>query len=410
MRAERLLTALTLILAVTVVAASASANLAQPAVAQASDDVEPPAPAPALLDLGHRFSGPGWELEIQDAFVVESEFRTDWSEVRVAAVFSTTLSQTPYLISAFTGDPGYPELVLVDEAGEDRPLPATDPESNLVAGSTLLSLPPQVPARWTIGYEVPSAFVSELRLEARWDGVTHASWDLLSTPDDPAPWPIPDGLVQTEFGEPIPWSEDLEVTATEHAVLVCGNPDTELVTATYGMLVDIANSGTHDLPFPDVQYPDLAGVAVWDDGASARYAVQTAALPVDLDTGEVLLDMVTFLREESIERAMIPPESTHELFLLFNVPRDGRFVDVDKVPAGVILYPANDEPVWVTAATEPNSEDLLLSCDDVVGSHRFEFDQDGPIDPILPTTTTTTVAADTTTTTTTSSSTTTTTP
>jgi hypothetical protein len=317
--------------------------------------------------------------------------------VRVAVAFSTSDPATPFLSTGFAGERGYPELVVTDASGHDRVLILTDPATNLVAGSTLLTLVADVPARWTLGYEVPTAFTSELTLEARQGGAALASWNLLSSPDEPAAWPVPAALARTEFGEPIPWSEDLEITATEQIVVACGNPDVELVTVGYGMVVEVTNTGTDDVAFPDVLYPEAAGVAVWADGASARYSNQQHVFRSEEEFDPI--------RHESVERAMIPPETTHERVMIFIAPRDGRFVNVDRTPAGVILYPTGEPAVWVETASEPANADILLDCGAAEGATPFEIDRDGPITvttgPSTTTTTTTTAATTTTTTTTT---------
>ncbi len=384
MRAHKVVIVAALITVVGLAASFAGAMAVGPALAQDEPESSPPPPV-AVLELGQRFAGPGWDLEVQDAFVVPSPVRTGWSEVKVGVAFRPTAVVLPYLLNGLAGEAGYPVLALRDGAGELRVIPETDPITNLVPGSTLSVIPPGVPARWTVGFEVPTAFTSELSVEASENGVTFASWDLRSSRSALGGWePLP-GLAITEFNEPIPWSDDLEVTPVDHTVQVCGDPETQQVTVGYGLVVRVTNNGVDDAPFPDVLYPQPAGVAVWTDGSSARYSTQFFIQTEDVPTDP--------LRSESIERVMIPPRTTFERVMTFIVPRDGRFVNEAGLPAAVILAPPAEVPVWVDLGAKPGSDFVFLDCGDVLGGHAFDVDQDGEVVQPAPVVTTTTTIA-----------------
>ena len=157
----------------------AAATVTGPVLAQDTDDApEPELIAAQEFSLGERFSGPGWELEVQDAFSVRSPDRADYTEVRVGVAMTTTSTALPYLFNGLTGGNGYPELTLRDSSGEHRTIPVTDPGAHLLPGSVLSLMLPGVPARWTVGFEVPTAFASTLLLDASWDGQVVATWDL----------------------------------------------------------------------------------------------------------------------------------------------------------------------------------------------------------------------------------------
>lgn len=374
MRPERLLTMAATLIAAALVAASAAATTSQPMLMQDSEDSAPDVATVATLSLGQRFAGPGWDLEVQDVFVVDSPDRADWSEVRTAVALRSTGAQIPYLWAGLAGETGYPTLGIRDAAGELHAIPLTDPQSHARPGSALLAIRPGLPAAWTIGFEVPTAFADQLYIEAEWDGQTLASWDLQSTPVALSSWDMAPRTVATELNEPIPWSDDLEVTVVDHAVLACGAPDTEQVTTSYALIVDVTNTGVDDAPFPNVQHPRSAGFAIWHDGASARYSTQTHIFDIDAtDTSDPL-------RAETHERVMIPPETTYQRALVFNVPRDSRFNDVDELAASVILNPPAGEPAWLDLRSTGASDVAgFVDCGDVVGGLPFDIDQDGEV-------------------------------
>ena len=69
----------------------------------------------------------------------------------------------------------------------------------------------------------------------------------------------------TQVNEPVPWSDDLEVTVVDHTTIACGDPDLEYVTTSYALIVEVENRGVDDAAFPNVLYPRPAGFAIWND-------------------------------------------------------------------------------------------------------------------------------------------------
>ncbi len=369
---KRIFVPAALIIAAGLLAASAAASTGRPALAQAEDATEELPPPVAELSLGQRFSGPGWDVEVQDAFVVQSPDRTGWSEVRAAIAIRPTGAPLPYLWNGPTGELNYPALAIRDAAGETHSIPVTDPVGHLVPGSALSIVPPGIPAHWTVGFEVPTPFADDLVIEVAAGDTVLAGWDLSSSRAPLTGWEPVSGLAISELNEPIPWSDDLEVTPIDHTTLACGNPLTQQVTVGYGLVVEVSNEGVDDAAFPDVLYPDVAGLAIWHDGSSARYSSQT-----HLITEEEPVDP---LRTESIERVMIPPQTTYERMMIFILPRDGRFASIEAAPEAVILAPPGGEPVWLDVSAVPGSDGVsFLDCGDVIGGHPFDVDQDGEV-------------------------------
>jgi hypothetical protein len=117
--------------------------------------------------------------------------------------------------------------------------------------------------------------------------------------------------------------------------LLCGDPERQVVTYIYTLVVDIENTGVTDAEFPGVRYPDTPAVAQWANGAAAAATSETYV------GTENLINWA----EDAV---IIPPgPATHRRAFMFGVPRDGRLGAVDNGPTGALLYPPAEQPLWL---------------------------------------------------------------
>lgn len=340
-----------------------------PALAQSEDAEDVPAPvAAAQLVLGEQFVGPGWNLEIRDAFVVESPRRPGYSAIRASAVFQPmSAAGEAYGIFSLTGLTGYPELVLRDAMNGAHEIPGARPGEHLVPGSALLVTAEGVPARWTVGFEVPTEFDDSLAIEAHLDGRVVARWNLDDSSADGVSYGAPSGVSVAVPGDSIRWSDDVRIIAADHSLLTCGAGD-EHNTVVFALQVDVTNNSEGNAYFPNVRFPETPAVAVWADGASARFS----------DEGGFLDDTVP-LADRNQEQTIIPPGMTASRVLEFFVPRDARLSDVDAPPAGVLFTPPGGGTVWLDLSASAESGELARvdGCDTIDGGPAFTVDRSG---------------------------------
>ena len=302
-----------------------------------------------VLAPGERLGTDVFELEVEDSFTEPSPQRFGYAEVRVAVAFRHSYPfDLPYsAVSLAGGDPWYPEVVLRDAEGGEYPIDHSRVQSFLTAGSMLVTQPPGIPARWTLAYQVPSVFARRLTAEARFQGVTVASWDLGRAGRRTAGWTAPAEAGVQSWGTPIAWSDEVTITPAGGTVLVCGDDGTSPAVAIFGMGVLVENTSGADARWPNVTYPAVAGYAVWHDGSSARYFDETH--PAVDELGDPL-DRI------SEEMVLIPPGTTLLRFMEFATARDTRFVDPAELPDHVVLTPPSGGAVWIDVAARPGAD------------------------------------------------------
>ncbi len=320
----------------------------------------------AELELGQRFGMEAWEIEVLDVFLDASLFRFGYDEVRVSVAFVTAGDPLPYAFDAFTGVQGFPMLQLRDAAGEVWESPVTRPGSNMFPGSTLHTIESNIPANWTVGFDVPQSASDEMSVEAVWNGNVVASWDLNSSPSEPAGWDTPPGASEALPGDTIEWSDDIDITIVGHLLQVCGIPEIERVTSFYVLNLEVENLSDRDALFPDVRFPESLGTAVWADGSSARYSVP-------ITYSDPLIDSGILPNLRNVEQLIIPPRTTVTIGLAFPVPRDGRLVDPEQTPNAVLLNATAGGRWWFDMSNQSIDSTFTVTCDAFFGSGSFGF-------------------------------------
>ena len=252
----------------------------------------------------------------------------------------------PFEWLAFRGKPGYPTLQLHDAVGEVHEINPTQPGVFSAPTSTLVGQPGSIPARWTIGYQVPSATATDLDIVAVWEGQPVASWELTNYGDASyTGWSAPDATPTARFGDQLPWSTSLTVTPLAGDIHVCGDPETEYAVAVYGLAVDVENTTSTDALWPRVFFPEDTAIALWADGGSARTGGITVAetFVTEADNGET----TDPLGRRTGAQVIIPPQTTATRMLGFALPRDDRFGSAFLSPQSVMLYPPLGSPIWL---------------------------------------------------------------
>ena len=316
-----------------------------PLALQTETDEVPPAQA---LVEGDRFTSEAWTLEIQESFRVSSPDRNGYEEVRVAAAFSNRLDlEIPFSSIALAGAPDYPALELRDGAGLAYSISRLTPLESSVPGSTLVALPSGVPARWTVGYQVPVNVAEPLTVEAVWQGNVVATWELTGAGSEiKTGWNPPPAAASAVLGDEVPWGTDLVVRPMAGDLQVCGNPSGEHAVVVYGLALDVDNPGNTDALWPNVRFPQEPAIAIWPDGSSARNGgIFTVETWVDFSGDGITRDPLDALGPEQV---IIPPGTSAVRMLGFALPRDSRFGSEHDLPEMVALYaPGQVAPVWV---------------------------------------------------------------
>ncbi len=329
------------------------------------------------LDLGQRYVGAALAFEAQDAKLYRSLDRHNYLDVRVSVALRNDGARAlPYSPTALAGEPGYPQLQLVDDEGVVYPLDRTKAQAHAVPGSNLQSIPVGLPAHWTVGFEVPQTQADDLTLELVSDGAVVARWDLYSEPAALQGWTAPDYASVASVGEDIPWEGDLSVTILDRAADACGAADLVVSAGTGVVLVTLNNDGVVDAPFPNVLYPSVTGIAVWADGTTGRFSddVDATAAFVDIETlvegastakpevQEGIIADLADLDYSSRERKFVTPAESAYRGLLFPAPRDSRLVDPVEPPDAVVFYTPDGDTVWVDLTSLPGDEYDMPVC------------------------------------------------
>ncbi len=377
---------LVLAVALTVSSLASARPASGTALTAAQSDEPSTAPPFVSLALGERFVTQEFDLEVQDAFTVESPVRPGWNELRVSVVIRFGASTGFYSGAALTGEHGYPELQAVDSSGSVRTLGPEYPRFNQVQGSNLTYQPPWIPARWTLGFQVPTSFVAE-SLQAVMHGTVVATWDLTAAGKAASAWRQPLEFTSARFGDELDWEEDVEITPLAAATEVCGDPQYGHVTTLTSVWFEITNAGLEDALWPNVHYPETWAIAIWDDGASARVRVDTLD-GVLLDSDDETDEEIAAAAEEQASRQLtpemvaVPPFQSIRQVADFAVHRDGRFVDPAAGPIALVIYPPNGSQIWL----DLSGVQLIEIIDDEQCSfdeHVYMIDRDG-IAPVRP--------------------------
>ncbi len=390
-----LLTAAVLLLVMTGIASARPGPTVHMALQDTAEAEEVEAFIESLV-LGERYSNGLFDLEIQDAFAVDSPLYPGYDEVRLSVAFRHH-TDVPWLPSpyAFTGEYGYPELQLVDSVGEVYDVPTnvlplwveitddtveggTTTDVQLgefgynVGGYSLSMQPRGIPARWTVGFRLPSALATDLVVQAVFGGQTVAEWDLESTAVRTQGWDRPQGFDLAELGDTIVWNNALVVEPKAVATEVCGDPQYGHTAVDSSLLIGVSSVADQDAIWPDVRYPQMAAIAVWEDGTTARYSEGSIAY-YDDDTEDEIFDRSLLVYGEHI---VVPPRTEHDVFMEFVAPRDGRFSDVSSGPVAVVFYPPGGPAIWVDVTGPPTGAIAEFECSIPV-FHLFPVDRDG---------------------------------
>ncbi len=351
---------------------------------EASDDIAAPLVA---LGLGEALTFGNLEIVVDDVLVEPSPTAAAVTEVRLGVTVRNA-GTTPVLFrdTAFSDHPEFPRLVLFDADGFAHRYVLTNTPHSAMPGSTLLTIPPGLTARWTVGFAISTAAAENLILVASFDrdGVLAAgAWTLESDPA-PATWAPPGGVPTVGLNTAFPWG-DMTVAATEFGILLCGDPDVQYATHVLAVGFGIQNATSFSALWPGVSYPASAAYAHWADGASARVSTET------------FIGARDSLVKHSADNVIVPPsslEDVHERALLFAAPRDGRLVDAAAAPQGVLLNRPDGTSLWLELEGEPTLPMNPALCDNGVfpfpipyafsGSTRYDVGATVAIDDATP--------------------------
>lgn len=311
------------------------------------------------------------------ALVVASPSRTGITEVRLPIVVTNSTDRmVPADLTAFDEL----QFAVVDAAGTVHTLDWRRPQRAAMPNHSVRFLEPSMAARWTLGFQVPTAAADDLRFEVRVGTVTH-SWQFGNLGGMGPTNGLADiaGTVAL-LDERFTWQPDVTAMATGVGSLLCGDPMIEAVTHVVGVTFDVENDTASDLIWPAAFDVEGMPVAQWADGTSADMS-REAPLPGSPDLPSV-----------SSFAVRIPPRTATSQVMYFASPRDGRFTDPTALPLGVLVNPGGSS-TWISlagaAATVPMSDDL---CDlgflggPVPFGHtpRVQFEVTADTDPLEP--------------------------
>lgn len=360
-RKSMLLTA-ALLAALAAIPAAARPDSAAPGVAQS-----PPAQVDTeadQLDLGERFAGDGFSFEVQDVYTARSLIRTGYDEVRVPVTFVNEGGDAmAYSTVGLAGIDGYPTVQLRDSAGVVHPVDTRDPGNSVAPGSNLTVVPDGMPVHWTVGFQVPSAYTPSMSLEVVVNQSVVASFSLTGQPRSLEGFSAPVGADQADFGDTVAWGDGVDVTFRSVETVACGAA--ELVHSAVSTIVEVRleNTDVVDQLFPAVRHPGVTGYAIWEDGSSGRYVGATTIFPPIPDgaTNQQVNELTaqgirSIPNAQAAHEIVVPPGFPLDLGLVFQTPRDSRFVDVTDDPVALWLTPPGGNAVWVDLTSAPTSD------------------------------------------------------
>ncbi len=301
------------------------------AALQAPED-EPVVVAARQLTLGQVFSSPFYEIGASGLVVEPSPVVGGISEVRLSFAYH---NMSPLPVVNWTPGietPGFPELVLRDGNGDTHAIDLGHPGRAALAGSTVDEILPGSAARWTLGFQVPTAAAAGMSLVALDGGVPLAEWALT---DSTARITFsPPDLPVVALDQPLEWLPGLEVTPRATGSLVCGDPAIESVAHVFAVTFDVRNTTSSEVRWPGYVHRDPAPIAQWADGSGATMSLET--FWGDRET----------LPRVSGHAVLMPALTSATRALVFAAPRDGRFTDVRRTPSGVRIPTAAGE-MWL---------------------------------------------------------------
>ena len=352
-----------LLAALAAIPASARPNSDAPAVAQ-TPILQVDATDGERLDLGDRFAGAGFAVEVQDVYTARSLVRTGYDEVRVAVTYvNDSAAALPYSTFALAGRDGYPAVQVRDSAGVAHPVDTRDPGNTMAPGSNLTVVPVGMPVHWTAGFQVPSAYTGSMQLEVVQTAEIVAIFDLQGEPGSLSGFSAPDGVDEARFGSTVEWSEGVELTFQSVDTVACGAP--EIVHSAVSSIIEVRvnNTDVVDQFFPAVRHPAVAGYAIWEDGSSGRLVGITTVFPpvpeeaTAQETNELIAEGVQSIPNvRASHEIIVPPGYPLNLGIVFQTPRDSRFVDVTADPIALWLTPPDGSNIWVDLTGTPTSD------------------------------------------------------
>lgn len=315
-----------------VVSMGIASSGATPFSAQTPEDIsdESQDPIPAITPL---------------AGIVAPSPTTPWlSEVRVPVVITNvTAKALPADLSAL----GDFRFTIQDALGDRHDLDGARPRRGVLPNHSLSYLDPAMAARWTLGFQVPTAAAANLILEVRRGGVVVQSWPLADL-DSPPPAVNAAAMADATvaLGDDFEWSPGVTAVARGVGSLLCGDPTIEAVTQVVAVTFDITNSTAAEVRWPGYVHRDGSSVAQWADGTAADMNVETYV------GGEESLPRI------STFAVRIPAMTTTTRAMVFAAPRDGRFTDPNSLPVGVMLL---NPPAHTWLALAGASAEVSLS-------------------------------------------------
>jgi hypothetical protein len=308
------------------------------ALQETTDDEEEPQPTiERVFQLGEAYPGDGYALTPHSIVSAASPDRPGFSEVRLDVHLLNT-GTDPIELADF-GLPdisGTVTLFVEDGGGETWPLDLLHPLDGSRPGSEVRALQPGLSARWTLGFEVPTPLVATAKLVLIEAGARVSEWDL-ATASVGVEF-SPPSITTVTIGSSFPWDTEQRVTVTGIGSRVCGDPRIEPVAHIITVTMDVDNAASTEYRWPGLRFPDVPAIAQWSDGSSARVSLDTHVGTDD--------DLFRYFGGAG---ALLPPLDTTARAFVMAAPRDGRFVDIAALPAGMWLRPpaAGSEAIWL---------------------------------------------------------------
>ncbi len=276
------------------------------------------------LALGASYLSLGYSLTVVDAFTEPSPDSLGWTEVRASVVVENTSElPMPFSDAAFLFGGPFPELRVIDSQLVSWSIDRIRPHRGSAPGAAITRLEPGLAARWTVGFQVPTASAAALTLEIVELGSVVAVVDLMG--DAGSITVAGPDLDSYDLGSTIPWTPSLDATPLEVGSLVCGDPAIEPATQIIAVTFAVENTSDYDQDWPGVKAPQVAAIAQWADGTAADFSLETFVGADDP------------LRRRSGDWVIMPPGDRYERALVFAAPRDGRFGSYTDLPTGVYL-------------------------------------------------------------------------
>jgi len=288
-----------------------------------------------ILSLGEAYSGNGYTLTPTAAFWESSPDRAGYSEVRLNVnLVNQTLAAIPLSDYGLPEVEGEIEFFLQDARANRYSINLPQPLRASRPGSEITALERGLSSRWTLGYQLPESLVETSRLVLVVSGTRVAEWDITTGPVG-VEWAAPP-FSTVQIGSQFPWDTSQRATATSTGTLVCGDPSIEPVAHIFTVAFQIENNAASDYPWPGMQYPAVPVIAQWADGSSARMSLETHVGDPD-----------PYFHVFGAAGVVIPALQTAERAFVMAAPRDGRFVDISRLPSGLWMLPPAGGPIWL---------------------------------------------------------------